>query len=169
MSRMVARSRPKEGKGIGEILSEGFVYIIILVVLGFAARWYFVIFLNSPTNALQRYLGASKAGDVKTAYSLLTADSKQTFGSQDKYDDRWPFAHGLGGHMVDYKIEKITESGDKAEADVTQTVSKSGQKVYEAGFDNYKDHYVLMREGGAWKLSFNSPSTSITSKVAGSR
>src|SRR5437762_2609283 len=39
MSRMVARSRPKEGKGIGEILSEGIVYVIILAVIGFAARW----------------------------------------------------------------------------------------------------------------------------------
>ena len=67
--------------------------------------------------------------------------------------------------MIDYKIDKITESGDKAEADVTQTVSRSGQKVYEAASDNYKDHYVLARESGAWKLSIKA--SSIKSTVVG--
>ena len=152
MGRMVSRSRPREGKGLGAILSESVVYVVAAVGIIIAVRWYFFIFLKSPTNALQKYLGASKGGDVKTAYSLLSADTKSAVGDQDAYDDKFPFAHGLQGHMIDYKIEKITETDDTAEADVTQTVRKAGLEVYQSASDNFADHYVLRKESGGWKI-----------------
>jgi hypothetical protein len=156
MGRMVSRSRPREGKGIGEFISESIIYIIIIAAVVVAGRWYFFIYLRSPSAALLKYLGASKAGDVKTQYQMISSAAKQAVGSQDVYDDRYPMAHGLGGHIVDYTIEKMTETGEKAEADVTITVRKSGQEIYQAAADKYNDHYVLRKESDAWRIALES-------------
>ena len=52
MSRMVSRPRSTGGKGIGDRLAEFVIYIVVIAGVGLAARWYFVIYRNSPTAAL---------------------------------------------------------------------------------------------------------------------
>lgn len=169
MARMVSRSRPTGGKGIGERISELAVYVVIVAAVVFAARWYFVVYKNSPTYALLGYLGASKGGDVSVAYNLLTTETREMFGSHNNYDEKFPLARGYTGSLVDYKIDKITEAGNKAEADVTMTVRQSKQEIYQAGTDNYKDHFVLKKESGSWRIALTDPKTDIKSQVAGGR
>jgi hypothetical protein len=153
MGRTLSRSRPRQGKGVGEFISESIIYIIVIAAVVVAGRWYFFVYQRSPSAALLRFLGASKAGDVKTQYDMISSAAKQAVGSQDKYDDNYPLAHGLGGHIQDYKIEKLTEAGESAEADVTMTVRKAGQEIYQAGADNFNDHFVLKKENDAWKIA----------------
>jgi hypothetical protein len=155
MARVVGRARQREGRGIGERLAESVVYIIIIAIVAVAAHRYFFVYLKSPSAALLKYLGAAKAGDVNTQYSLITDSSKARFKNKDEYDDRFPLAHGLQGRMIDYKIEKMTELAEKAEADVTISIRKSGQELYQAGSDNTKDHYVLRKDSSGWKLALD--------------
>ena len=163
MSRVVARARHREGRGIGEILAESFIYIVIAAILAFAGHRYFLVYLKSPTAALLKYLGASKSGDVNTQYALLTESAKSRFRSKDEYDDKFPLAHGLTGRVIDYKIDKITETGDKAEADVTISIRKGGQELYQASADTTSDHYVLKKDADGWKLALDASALKSTS------
>ena len=88
MARVVGRARRKEGRGIGEILAESMVYIVIAAIVAFAAHRYFFVYLKSPSAALLKYLGASKGGDVNTQYALLTDGAKSNFKTKDEYDER---------------------------------------------------------------------------------
>ena len=152
MARVVGRARRREGRGIGEFLAESFIYIVIAAVVAFAGYRYFFVYQRSPQAALLNYLGNAKAGKVDAQYALLTQNTKSQFKSKDDYDDKWPLAHGLSGRMIDYKVEKLTEMGDKAEADVTISIRKPGQELYQTGADNASDHYVLRKDAEGWKV-----------------
>ena len=155
MARTVRPVRRREGRGIGEIMSEYFIYVVAVIGLLFLARWYFFIHLRSPQTALLSFLSAVKSGKVDAQYDLISASSKQTWPTEREYDRKCPLAHGLSGSLSEFTITKLTDSGEKAEADVTLSVRKQGQELYQAGADNFKDHYVLMKEGGSWKVALN--------------
>src|SRR5689334_15370425 len=122
MARMVRPVRVKEGRSLGERGSEIIVFLLIIAGLAFGARWYFVVYKNSPTMALMNYVGALKASDVEMQYTMLSSDTKKVFPDKATYADKWKMARGLQGRLVDYTITKITETGNKAEADVSVAI-----------------------------------------------
>src|SRR5262245_1416129 len=106
MARMVSRPRRREGTGIGERLAEYSIFIIALVAIGLAARWYFVVYRHSPTYTLLQYLAAIKSGDPETQYNIISAGTKQSFSSKSNYADKWKSAQGFRGRLTDYTITK---------------------------------------------------------------
>jgi hypothetical protein len=155
MARTIRPARRREGRGIGEILSEYFIYIVALIGIILLARWYFMVHLKSPQTALLGFLGAVKSGNVDKQYDLVAASTKRIWPTKRDYDRQCPLAHGLSGRLAEYTITKMTDSGDKAEADVTLSVRKEGQELYQAGADKFKDKYVLARESGEWKVALD--------------
>ena len=154
MARAVSRQRRKEGRGIGEILSEYFVYIVAFIGLILLANWYFRVYLRSPQTALLSFLGAVKSGSVDKQYDLIADSTKRAgFPTQEAYDRKSPLAHGLSGRLAEYQITNLKESADKATADVTMTVRKTGQELYQAGTDQFKDIYLLQKESSGWKVA----------------
>ena len=155
MARSVRPVRRREGRGIGEILSEYFIYIVALVGLVLLANWYFRIHLKSPQTALLSFLGAVKSGNVDRQFDLISSSTKAQFPTKRDYDRKNPMAHGLSGRLAEYTVTKMTDTGDKAEADVTLSIRKEGQELYQAGADAFKDNYVLKKEGGEWKIALD--------------
>lgn len=153
MSRVVSRARPRAGVGLGERISEIAVFVAILVVLVMAGRWYFFVHLRSPSTALGRYLGAINAGDVETQFNLLAASTKQQVGGSAKaYRKSWPLAQKLAARLSNITIKKVTERGNVATAEVSITIRKTGQALYQAGADTYQDRYVMTKEADGWKV-----------------
>ncbi len=155
MARSVRPVRRREGRGIGEILSEYFIYVVAFVGLVLLARWYFFVHLKTPNTALLSFLGAVKSGNVDKQYELISASTKRLWPTKRDYDRKCPIAHGLSGTLADYTITKMTDSGEKAEADVSLSIRKEGQELYQAGANQFKDHYILTKEGGAWKIALD--------------
>ena len=155
MARTMRPVRRREGRGIGEIMSEYFIYVVAFIGLLLVARWYFFVHLRSPQTALLSFLGAVKSGNVDRQYDLISASARQSWPTKKAYDDKCPLAHGLSGRLAEYTIDKLTDSGQRAEADVTLAVRKTGQELYQAGSDKYKDHYVLLKENGSWKVALD--------------
>src|SRR5436190_2347581 len=125
MARSIRPTRRKEGRGIGEILSEYFIYIVAVIGLLLLARWYFFVHLRSPDTALLSFLGAVKSGNVDRQFELIAASSKQAWPTRKEYEKQCPLAHGLSSRLAEYTIEKMTDTGQRAEADVTLSVRKS--------------------------------------------
>jgi hypothetical protein len=163
MARTVRPMRVREGRSLGERSSEIVVFIVIAAGLVWAARWYFVVYKNSPTVALMNYVGAVKAGDVDTQYAMLSASTKKSYPDKDKYQESWKLARGLHGRLVDYTISRIEESGDKANADVSIAVRKPGQEIYQAAATNVTDHYILVKDPEGWKVALDQSFKSINS------
>src|SRR5687768_8695751 len=155
MARSVRPVRRREGRGIGEIMSEYFIYVVVFIGLILLARWYFFVHLKAPQTALLSFLGAVKSGNVDRQYDLVSSSTKRIWPTQRDYDRKCPISHGLSGTLADYTITKMTDSGEKAEADVTLSIRKAGQELYQAGADQFKDHYILFKEGGAWKVALD--------------
>ena len=169
MARMVSRSRPREGRGIGEILSEYIVFILMGVGIIAGAYWYFMVYQKSAGVALSHFLSAVNAGNVDSQYALISASSKADYKNKYTYDDKCPFAHGFSARLQNFSIDKLTESGDKADVDVTTTVRKTGQELVQTGSDNFKDHYILRKEADGWKVDLHSSWDTINTKGAASR
>jgi len=164
MARMVSRSRKKEGAGIGERLAESAVFIAILAVAAFAARWYFFVYQKSPQVAIQSFFGAMNSGNVDGQYSLLSAESKKNWSSKGDYDDKSPLAHGFSARITNNTVTKLTETGGKAEADVTVVIRKNvgdqsgavpGSSLTQVGTDSFSEHLVLVKEADGWKIALN--------------
>ena len=168
MARSIRPARRREGRGIGEIMSEYFIYVVAVIGLLLLARWYFFVHLKAPQTALLSFLGAVKSGNVDKQYDLISSSAKQAWPSQQEYDNKCPLAHGLSGRLAEYTITKLTDSGEKAEADVTLAIRKTGEELYQAGTDKFNDHYVLQKEGGAWKVALNA-STINSAQAASAR
>jgi len=152
MGRVVSRSRQGAGRGLGERISELAVFAAIIVVLVMAGRWYFFVHLRSPGVALSRYISAVDTGNVQAQYELLSASTKQFFGSLKAYEKNWPIAHNLAARVSNYNVTKMTEKGDKATAEVTVYIRKTGQELYQTGTDTYEDRYELVKEADGWKI-----------------
>ena len=75
---MSGRPRYREGRGIGEMLSESFIFILMAVGLVAAGYWYFMVHRKSPEVALQSYLGAVNSGNPEAQYLYLADTSKRT-------------------------------------------------------------------------------------------
>ncbi|MGC8669332.1 MAG: hypothetical protein ACP5VE_14590 [Chthonomonadales bacterium] len=152
MARMV-RSRPRASRGIGEFLSEWFVYIVIIAGLVAAGRWYFLVYLPGPSHALSVYLNAVGSGDYRTQYQMLRAAEKRFYGDAGAYDNKCPLGHGLAARVENFTITKMTENGNHAEADVSMVIRRTGEKIYQSATDTYTDHYVLVHEADGWKVA----------------
>lgn len=164
MARTVRPVRVREGRSLGERSSEIIVFIVIIAGLVWAARWYFVVYKNSPTVALMNYVGGVKAGDVDMQYSMLSASTKQTYKDKDTYSDKWRMAQGLQGRLVDYTITKIEQKGDTAEADVNVAIRKPSQEIYQAAASNVTDHYVLVKDSDGWRVALDKCYNTIKTK-----
>src|SRR3954449_11238083 len=92
---MNARPRRKEGRGLGETLSESLIFILMAVGLIAAGYWYFAIYKKSPQVALQNFLGYVNSGSPEGQYSFLADSSKKYFGTEKDYQDKYPLAYGL--------------------------------------------------------------------------
>jgi len=155
MARIVGRKRIREGRGIGERLTEIVVYIVLIAGAVYGVRWYFFDHLRSPKVALGRYLGLVKSADAKAQYEMLSASSKRFFPSSRTYAQKWGPARGFAGRLADWEIESVIEKNDRAEIKATLHVRKSGQELYQAASDPYTDHYVLTKEKDGWKIALD--------------
>lgn len=155
MSRMVARRQIREGRSLGERLTELVVWIVIVGALIWGARWYFVVYRNSPKVALNAFLGHVKAGDAKAQYEMLSAQNKAFFGSVGRFETNWPASRDLAGRVASWQIKDAKEEGDKAIVDVIVHIRRPGQALYEAASDPYNDRWVLVREAEGWKIALD--------------
>lgn len=155
MARIVGRQRIREGRGLGERLSETVVYIVIVAALIWGGRWYFVIYRNSPKVALGRYIGLVKSGDVKGQFELLSEASKSFFVSPNQYEDKWPPAQKLTGRVAGWEFKTIVEEGNRAQITTIMRVRRSGQELYQAASDPYTDEFVLVKETTGWKVALD--------------
>jgi hypothetical protein len=164
MARMVSRTRQQEGRGIGERMAESAVFIVIAVVIAFAARWYFFVYQKSPQVAVQSFFGAVNSGNVDTQYNLLTSDAKAAIGSKNDYDDKFPLAHGFSARMANVTVTKMTEAGDTADADLSLAIRKNvgdqsstapGSSLTSAGTDSFTEHLSLKKESDGWKIALD--------------
>lgn len=153
MSRMVSgRPKQREGRGLGETLSESFIFILMGVGLVAGAYWYFMIYQKSPQVALQGYLGALNSGNIEAQFNKLSENTKSKFKSKDDYDNKVPIAHGLAARIANFSIKNGVLSGDKWEGDVTMNVRQKTENLLATGSDSFNDHYVLVKEATGWKV-----------------
>jgi hypothetical protein len=152
MARIVRRRRLRDGTSLGEQIVERLVITLLLAALAYGAYWYFTEYRRSPQVALGAFLGAVKAGNVERQYSLLAESTKRVFPTRATYDQQSPLAHGLTARIQSFTIGKPKESPNRWEADVTLSIRKTGQALYQAGSDQFTDHYVLKREADEWKV-----------------
>ncbi len=164
MARMVRPTRVREGRSLGERSSEIIVFIVIAAGIVWAARWYFVVYKNSPTVALMNYVGAVKAGDVDTQYTMLSESTKKTYTDKDTYVDKWKMAQGLQGRLVDYTITKITEKDGVAEADVSVGIRKPSQEILQVSGSTVTDHYTLVKDPSGWRVALDKCANTIKTK-----
>lgn len=155
MARIVGRRRIREGRSVGERLTEIIVYVLIIGGLVWGVRWYFAVYLQSPKVALGRYLGLVKAGDVKGQFEMLSARSKAYFGDARQYEDKWPASQDLAGRVASWEFNKVQEEGDRAQIDAVVNIRRAGQELYQASSDPYSDRYVLVREADGWKIALD--------------
>ncbi len=171
MSRTFRRRTVREGRGLGDYLSESFVYVVAVVLLFVAGKWYFVTYRHSPSPVLSQYVAAIKSGDVEAQYRMLAATTKsRAFPTQSAYQQGFPPAQGLTGRIADFTITKMTEdpSGDRAVAEVTLAIRDAGQKLYQAGSNSFKDVYVLRKESGEWRVALEESWDRLNSRRAAS-
>lgn len=169
MGRIVGRRRIREGRGLGERLTEIVVYIVLIAGAVYGVRWYFTDYLRSPKIALGRYLGHVKAGDVKAQYEMLAESSKQYFPSVSAYESKWEPARGFTGRLANWQVEPISEKGNRAEVKAILNVRKSGQALYQAASDPYTDTYVLINEKGEWKVALDQSKLTSTAAAKATR
>jgi hypothetical protein len=155
MARIVGRKRIREGRGIGERLTELVVYVVLVAGAIYGVRWYFFEYLRSPKVAMARYLGYVKSGDVKAQYEMLAGSSKRYFSSASEYEDKWAPARGLTGRLANWEIEPVSERGDRVEVKAVLNIRKPGQELYQAASDPYTDRYVLVKEKDGWKVALD--------------
>ncbi|MCC6729405.1 MAG: hypothetical protein IT208_08700 [Chthonomonadales bacterium] len=152
MARMVSRARRREGRGIGERLSELVVYVVLFAAVIAGVRWYFVVYRHSPGPAITAFLGALKAGDVPGEYRMLARSTKRYYPTESTFSSGWDPAQGFLGRLANYTIVSVTPKGDTAVAVVSVSVRKPGQELYEAATDTYTDRYVLRDEADGWRV-----------------
>jgi hypothetical protein len=159
MARIVGRTRINEKVGTGVRGSELVVFILIAIGLVYAARYYFVVYRNSPSFALGEYLGAIKAGDVTRQYALIDSDDKRNFfPTQQDYTKSAPQARGYTMRITDVKQQEAVIDPKKPHiARINATVSMrkpaTGEALYETGSDSYNDSYTLRKDSdGHWKV-----------------
>jgi hypothetical protein len=124
----------------------------------------------SPEEVVETYLDAAVDGDLETACEQLdTASQEQTFEEYDadscsawvdafeatpEYDDYQTYAEDFD---IEYEIGEVTEEGDRAEVEVTSTVTYTGddpdlQDAFPEAEEN-TETVVLVKEDGEWKVS----------------
>lgn len=158
MARTVSsRPRYREGRGLGEILSESLIFILMAVGLVAAGYWYFMVYRKSPQVALQNYLGAVNSGNTEAQYTYLSETSKKLIGSKDHYSDKFPLAYGMAARITNYSFSNATLSVDSWTADVNMNVRKKTSDLLNTATDSYTDKYVLRKESDGWKIVFEKP------------
>jgi hypothetical protein len=158
MSRMVGRSRQRESF-MRIQFSEVIVLVAVVLGIGFAARWYFVIYKNSPGYALGEYLGAVKSGNVEGQYALVdNADKQSSFPTKKAYEKAAPQARGYTARISDVKIGKEQADPKKpnlATVDVSISIrgGASGQQLYQTNTQTIEDQYRMRKDSnGKWKV-----------------
>jgi hypothetical protein len=85
--------------------AELIVMIAIVVGIAFAARYYFVVYRNSPGYALSSYLGSINHGNVESQYSLVDATDKQKFfPTRRDYEQHAPQAYGYVARIQSFNL-----------------------------------------------------------------
>lgn len=152
MARIVGRKQIREGRGLGERLTEVIVWIAIIAGIIYGARWYFTVYLVSPRTILSKYLGYVKAGNPEAQYGYLANSTKGILPTQAAFEKEWKGARGFAGRISDYSITSITETGSDAKLTVSVGVTKPGQELYQAAADSFKDVYVMRKEASGWRV-----------------
>lgn len=150
--RMAGRPRRREGRGLGETLSESFIFILMAVGLVAAGYWYFSVYRKSPQVALQGFLGYVNSGNPEGQYSYLSDSSKKLFTSKDNYSEKYPLAYGLSARLSSYSFRNEKLSDDIWKADVIMNIRKKTSELLNTASDTYTDHYVLHKESEGWKI-----------------
>ncbi len=157
MSRIMTRPRYRDSATTGMKISEYIVIIIAIALLAAGARYYFVVYRNSPGYALGEYLAAIKRGDVTTQYDLIdNSDKREWCPRQSDYEKSAPQAHGYTERISAVRITNEQIDPNKpnlATVDAEVSIRKSGQEVYQADAETYTDHYKLRKDkDGRWKV-----------------
>jgi hypothetical protein len=158
MARMVKRSRTRESS-MRIQFSELIVIVAVVLGIGFAARWYFVVYRNSPGYALGEYLAAVKAGNVEEQYALIDSADKQKFYPTRKlYERDAPQARGYTARISDVKVGKEQVDPSKpnlATLDVSISLrgGASNQQLYQTSTQSVEDQYKMRKDNqGKWKV-----------------
>jgi hypothetical protein len=158
MSRIVGRSRQRESF-MRIQFSEVIVMVAVVLAIAFAARWYFVVYRNSPGYTLGEYLAAIKAGNVEEQYALIdSADKQKFFPTRKLYERDAPQARGYTARISDVKIGKEQIDPKKpniATLDVHITLrgGASGQQLYQTSSQAVDDQYKMRKDNqGKWKV-----------------
>lgn len=162
MGRMVSRSRPREGRGLGEILSEYFMFILIGAGVIAAGYWYVAIYQKTPEVAMGKFINAIKRGNTDTQYEMLSAASRQFYKSKEEYDNKLHLGHGLTERIANEVIPKTDPQGDRWEADITLNIRQKTASLTSSQVDPFTDHYVLKREGGEWKIDLTDKKSNLS-------
>jgi hypothetical protein len=144
----------KEGRGIGTLISESLIFILLGAALLGAGYWYFFINMRSPEYAMGRFLGSVNSGNNETQYRMLAESTRKRFyPTEQAYDKEFPLAHGLAARVARTDIVTLKSAPDRWEGEVRIVVRKTGEEsLLQAGTEEYKDRYVLRREADGWKV-----------------
>ncbi len=161
------RSPFQERRPHGEKYVEYAVFVALAIAAFFIGKWYFVVYKHSPSVALVAYVAAIKSGDTDEQYKMLDAKTRTFYTDKSTYVQKWPMSANLAGKMGDFTVSNMTESGDKAEADVAVSVRKGGDGLLNISSDTYSDHYILKKESDGWKIALSDCYNKIKSQQAG--
>ncbi len=161
------RSEFQERRPQGEKYVEYIVFVILAIVLFFVGKWYFVVYKHSPSIALVDYVAAIKSGNTDVQYAMLDAKTKAIYTDKSTFVQKWPMSANLAGKMGDFTVSNVSESGDKAEADVSVSVRKAGDGLMNIASDTFSDHYVMRKEADGWKIALSECYDKIKSQQAG--
>jgi hypothetical protein len=167
MARVVGRSTVREGIATSTKLSESAVFIAIAIALLLGARWYFVVYKNSPGVALGEFLGGIKAGNVERQYAMIDDSDKQILPSQKDYG-KMQWARGYTERIAN--ISMLPEVKDLKDPDIVTVEATlnvrgaAGKDLLQQGESTAAtDKYTLRKDkDGHWKVWLQkSPMTSL--------
>lgn len=150
MGRIQSPIRIREGRGCGELLAEYAVILMIAGCIAAAVRWYLVVYLRSPSEAIQTFTGALNTANTDRQYDLLASSTRQHISREDYARRKTSVA--LSARIASSVIVRVVEQGDRAMAQVKVSVRQTGGPLYEAKTDQFVDDYALLREQGKWKV-----------------
>ena len=148
------RPRPvKQGSGSGIT-----AFLLIIIVLGGAfAAWWFLMKPKSPDQVVQAFVGAALEGDYKKAKPYMTkatiAELEKMYGSEEK------IAADLKNNVAmtkDAKLEEFTFEEPVYEGESTAIVAiglpSDPSNPMQAMAASFKPEMVLLKEDGKWKF-----------------
>ena len=151
------KSQPvKQGPNWGAI-----VFAIVIIAGAAFAGWWFFMKPAPPDQVVRSFFAAAKAGDYEKFKSYMTESSvtalKASGGSEEQIAEQLKQSVARSGGAELDKIVYSTptyEGQDKAIVGIEPKDKPQLPPGAPAGLANMKFEFVLLREGGKWKIDF---------------